>query len=99
MKRKSDFSKKYLLHRLVPFFEPVEESKDFSVDTRLVIKTIGLIRPRVKCMYKSRTLTITQRIPKEIEKNKKEIIRTLYREAENLFSAYRFLINIELEYE
>ena len=99
MKRKSDFSKKYLLFSLVPFFKPTEESKDLSVDTMLVLDTIGLIRPKVKCMYKLRTLTITQRVPKEIEKNKKEIIRALYREADNLFSVYGFLVNIVLEYE
>ena len=50
-------------------------------------------------MYKSRTLIITQKVPKETEKNKKEIIRSLYREADNLFSAYGFLVNIKLEYE
>jgi hypothetical protein len=101
MKRKSDFSKKYLLFRLVPFFEPTEESKDLSVDTRLILKIIGLIRPRVRCMYKSKTLIITQRVPKETEKYKykKEIIRALYREADNLFSVYGFLVNIRLEYE
>ena len=99
MKRRSDLSKKYLLYRIVPFFEPAEESKDLSIDTRLVLKTIGLERPIVKCMYKSRTLTITQKVSKEIEKNKKEIIRALYREAESLFSVYGFLVNIVLEYE
>ena len=93
MKRKSDFSKRYLLFRLVPFFEPAD------VGTRLVLKTIGLERPRVKCMYKSRTLIITQKVPKETEKNKKEIVRALYLEADNLFSVYEFLVNIKLEYE
>ena len=94
MKKRSDFSRKYLLHRLVPFFEP-----DPSVSMKLIVKTIGLERPKVECLYRSRTLVVTQRIPKEIEKNKKEIVRALYREAEILFSAYKFLVNIELEYE
>jgi hypothetical protein len=75
MKRKSDFSRKYLLFRFVPFLEP---DPDPSIDMKLIVKTIGLERPRVKCMYKSRTLVVTQRISKEIEKNKKEIIRALY---------------------
>ena len=97
MKRKSDFSKKYLSHRLVSFLETVE----LNICTHPIqnVVVIGLERPRVKCMYKSRTLTITQRVSKEEEKNKKEIVRALYREAVNLFSVYGFLVNIELEYE
>jgi hypothetical protein len=67
MKKKSDFSKKYSLFRLVPFFEPAD------VGTRLVLKMIGLERPKVECLYRSRTLVVTQRISKEKEKNKKEI--------------------------
>jgi hypothetical protein len=85
--------RKYLSFRLVPFFEP-----DPSASMRLIVKTIGLKRPKVECLYRSRTLIVTQRISKEIDKNKKEIIRALYQEAESLFSAYGFLVNIRLEY-
>ena len=94
MKKKSDFSRRYLLFRCVSFFEP-----DPNADMRLIVKTIRLERPKVECLYRSRTLVVTQRISKEIEKNKKEIVRALYREAEILFSAYEFLVNIELKYE
>jgi hypothetical protein len=68
VKRKSDFSRKYSLFRCVPFFEP-----DPSVNTRLIVRIIGLERPKIECLYRSRTLVVTQRISKEKEKNKKEI--------------------------
>jgi hypothetical protein len=92
VKRKSDFSRKYSLYRSVPYYEP-----DPSVGM-LIVKAIKLERPKVECLYRSRTLIVTQRISKEIDKNKKEIIRALYQEAESLFSAYGFLVNIRLEY-
>jgi membrane protease YdiL (CAAX protease family) len=47
----------------------------------------------------NRAIIVTQMIPRCVEKNKKEIIRALYMEADNLFSVYNFKVNIVLDYE
>ena len=68
MKRRSDLSRRYLIYRMLPFFEPTNESKDLSVDTKLVLKTTYLVKPE-EVRLRGKILEVKQMIPKEQSKN------------------------------
>lgn len=100
MKRRSDLSRRYMIYRIVPFFEPVESSSDLSIDTRLILKTINLERPKMVRFIGGKVLKVIQKIPKEQCKNEFWILDTLKKEASQLFKGFQVKdLIIVLEYE
>ncbi len=87
MKRRSDLSRRYLIYRMLPFFAPTDESEDINVDTRIVLKTVTLIKP-YKVVLKGKTLEVMQLIPKEQSKNEFWIKDSLIKEAYRLFEGF-----------
>ena len=100
MKRRSDLSGKYIIYRMVPFFEPTDgNSFDPSVDTRLTLKTITLVKPEARFIG-DKVLRIIQKIPKEQRKNEFWIKDSLEKEAHRLFEGFHPKeIKIETSYE
>ena len=100
MKRRSDFSRRYLFYRMIPFFEPTDgNSFDPSVDTRLTLKTVTLVKPEARFIGE-KVLRIVQKIPKEQRKNEYWIKDSLEKEAIRLFESFHPKeIKIELSYE
>ena len=100
MKRKSDLSRRYLIYRMIPFFEPTDgNSFDSSVDTRLTLKTVTLVKPEVRFIGE-KVLRIVQKIPKEQRKNEFWIKDSLEKEAIRLFEVFHPKeIKIEFSYE
>ena len=86
MKRRSDLSRRYMLYRMLPFFEPTDESEDINVDIRIVLKTMYLVKPEVRLMGKM--LEVKQMIPKEQSKNEYWIKDSLEKEAHRLFEGF-----------
>ena len=86
MKRRSDLSRRYMLYRMLPFFEPTDESEDINVDIRIVLKTMYLVKPEVRLMGK--ILEVKQMIPKEQSKNEYWIKDSLDKEAHRLFEGF-----------
>ena len=87
MKRRSDLSRRYLLYRMLPFFEPTDgNSFDPSVDTRLTLKTVALVKPEVR--LREKILEVKQMIPKEQSKNEFWIKDSLDKEAHRLFDGF-----------
>ena len=86
MKRRSDLSRRYMLYRMLPFFEPTDESEDINVDIRIVLKTMYLVKPEVRLMGKM--LEVKQMIPKEQSKNEYRIKDSLEKEAHRLFEGF-----------
>ena len=82
MKRRSDLSRRYSLYRMLPFFEPTEESED----TRVNLKTMYLEIPEVR--LKGKILEIKQMIPKEQLKNEYWIKDSLEKESHRLFEGF-----------
>ena len=100
MKRRSDLSRRYILYRMIPFFEPTDgNSFDPSVDTRLTLKTVTLVRPEARFIGE-KVLRIVQKIPKELRKNEFWIKDSLEKEAIRLFEVFHPKeIKIEFSYE
>ena len=100
MKRRSDLSRRYLIYRMIPFFEPTDENSfDPSVDTKLTLKTIALVKPEVRFIGE-KVLRIVQKIPKEQRKNEFWIKDSLEKEAHRLFENFHPKeIKIEFSYE
>ena len=87
MKRRSDLSRRYMLYRMIPFFEPTNgNSFDPSVDTTLTLKMITLVKPEVR--LRGKILEIKQMIPKEQSKNEYWIKDSLDKEAHRLFEGF-----------
>ena len=84
MKRRSDLSRRYMLYRMLPFFEPTNESEDTRV--KMVLKTVYLKIPEVR--LKGKILEIKQMIPKEQSKNEYWIKDSLDKEAHRLFEGF-----------
>ena len=84
MKRRSDLSRRYMLYRMIPFFEPNEEY--LSVDTKMVLKTMYLVKPEVR--LRGKILEVKQMIPKEQSKNEYWIKDSLDKEAYRLFEGF-----------
>ena len=88
MKRRSDLSRRYMLYRMLPFFEPTDgNSFDSSVDTRLTLKTVTLVKPEARFIGE-KVLRIVQKIPKEQRKNEFWIKDSLDKEARRLFEGF-----------
>ena len=100
MKRRSDLSRRYLIYRMIPFFEPTDgNSFDSSVDTRLTLKTVTLVKPEARFIGE-KVLRIVQKIPKEQRKNEFWIKDSLEKEAIRLFENFHPKeIKIEFSYE
>ena len=87
MKRRSDLSRRYLIYRMLPFFEPTDgNSFDPSVDTRLTLRTVTLVKPEVR--LRGKILEVKQMIPKEQRKNEFWIKDSLDKEAHRLFEGF-----------
>ena len=86
MKRRSDLSRRYMLYRMLPFFEPTNESDDINVDTKMVLKTMNLVKPEVR--LRGKILEVKQMIPKEQSKNEYWIKDSLDKEAHRLFEGF-----------
>ena len=86
MKRRSDLSRRYMLYRMLPFFEPTNESEDINVDTKMVLKTMYLVKPEVR--LRGKILEVKQMIPKEQSKNEYWIKDSLDKEAHRLFEGF-----------
>ena len=86
MKRRSDLSRRYMLYRMLPFFEPTNESDDINVDTKMVLKTMYLVKPEVR--LRGKILEVKQMIPKEQSKNEHWIKDSLEKEARRLFEGF-----------
>ena len=98
MKRRSDLSRRYMLYRMLPFFEPTNESEDINVDTKMVLKTMYLVKPEVR--LRGKILEVKQMIPKEQSKNEYWIKDSLEKEACRLFESFHPKeIKIEFSYE
>jgi hypothetical protein len=101
MKRKSDFSRRYLHYRMLPVFEEVEgEEVDIGPSAKqikLSLKTMTLWRP--KTIWEKGYLKIIQKIPKEKKGNEYWIMDSLTKEANRLFSGYKFQTIIQIDYE
>jgi hypothetical protein len=66
---------------MIHFFEPIDgNSFDPSVDTRLTLKTIALVKPEVRFIGR-KVLRIVQKISKEQRKNEFWIKDSLEKEA------------------
>ena len=87
MKRRSDLSRRYMLYRMLPFFEPTNESEDINVDTKMVLKTMYLVKPEVR-FRRGKILEVKQMIPKEQSKNEYWIKDSLDKEAHRLFEGF-----------
>jgi len=88
MKRRSDLSRRYMLYRMLPFFEPTNgNSFDPSVDTKMVLKTMYLVKPEVR-LKRGKILEVKQMIPKEQSKNEFWIKDSLDKEAHRLFEGF-----------
>ena len=100
MKRKSDLSRRYLIFRLVPFFEPTD-GNSFDPSVGLTLKSIALVKPEVvKFIKEEKVLRIVQKIPKEQRKNEFWIKDSLEKEAIRLFGVFHPKeIKIEFSYE
>ena len=100
MKRRSDLSRRYLIYRMIPSFEPTDgNSFDSSVDTRLTLKTVTLVKPEARFLGE-KVLRIVQKIPKEQRKNEFWIKDSLEKEAIRLFEVFHPKeIKIEFSYE
>ena len=85
MKRRSDLSRRYMLYRMLPFFEPTNESEDINV-TKMVLKTMYLVKPEVR--LRGKILEVKQMIPKEQSKNEYWIKDSLDKEAYRLFEGF-----------
>lgn len=86
MKRRSSLLKKYLMFRLVPYFEPVNgEAFNPGATIKLGLKTMTLCRPREARFIGERVLRIIQEIPKERSKNEYWIKDALDKEAHRMF--------------
>jgi hypothetical protein len=85
---------------MIPFFEPTDgNSFDPSVDTRLTLKTVALVKPEVRFIGE-KVLRIVQKIPKEQRKNEFWIKDSLEKEACRLFESFHPKeIKIEFSYE
>ena len=101
MKRRSDFSRRYLQYRILPVFEEVEgEEVDISPSAKqikLSLKTMILWRP--KTIWEKGYLKIIQKIPKEKKGNEYWIMDSLTKEANGLFSGYKFKTIMQIDYE
>ena len=86
MKRRSDLSRRYLIYRMIPFFEPTNESENINVDTKMVLKTMYLVKPEVR--LRGKILEVKQMIPKEQSKNEYWIKDSLDKEAHRLFEGF-----------
>ena len=75
-----------MLWRMLPFFEPTNESEDINVDTKMVLKTMYLVKPEVR--LRGRTLEVKQIIPEEQSKNEYWIKDSLMKEAHRLFEGF-----------
>ena len=99
MKRKSDLSRRYLIFRLVPFFEPTD-GNSFDPSVGLTLKSIALVKPEVVKFIGEKVLRIVQKIPKEQRKNEFWIKDSLEKEAIRLFEVFHPKeIKIEFSYE
>ena len=99
MKRKSDLSRRYLIYRLVPFFEPTD-GNSFDPSVGLTLKSIILVKPEVAKFIGEKVLRIVQKIPKEQRKNEFWIKDSLEKEAIRLFEVFHPKeIKIEFSYE
>ena len=100
MKRRSDLSRRYLIYRMLPFFEPTDgNSFDPSVDTRLTLRMVTLVKPEARFIGE-KVLRIVQKIPKEQRKNEFWIKDSLEKEAIRLFEVFHPKeIKIEFSYE
>jgi hypothetical protein len=85
---------------MIPFFEPTDgNSFDSSVDTRLTLKTVTLVKPEARFIGE-KVLRIVQKIPKEQRKNEFWIKDSLEKEAIRLFEVFHPKeIKIEFSYE
>ena len=72
---------------MLPFFEPVYGSENIEVDTKVVFKTVTLIK-QYKVVLKGKTLEVKQMIPKEQRKNEFWIKDSLDKEAHRLFEGF-----------
>ena len=86
MKRRSDLSRRYMLYRMLPFFEPTNESENINV-TKMVLKTLTLIKP-YEVRLRGKILEVKQMIPKEQSKNEFWIKDSLDKEAHRLFEGF-----------
>ena len=99
MKRRSDLSRRYMIYRLLPFFEPTEESEDINIDTRMILRVMTLVKPEVR-FTGEKVLRIIQKIPKERRKNEFWIKDSLEKEARQLFEEFQPKeVIIRLDYE
>ena len=89
-----------MIYRMIPFFEPIDgNSFDPSVDTRLTLKTVTLVRPEARFIGE-KVLRIVQKISKEQRKNEFWIKDSLEKEAHSLFEEFQPKeIKIEFSYE
>ena len=88
-----------MIYRLLPFFEPTEESEDINIDTRMILKVMTLVKPEVR-FTGEKVLRIIQKIPKERRKNEFWIKDSLEKEAYRLFESFHPKeIKIEFSYE
>lgn len=84
MKRRSDLSRRYMLYRMLPFFEPTDDNIDIKI--KMVLKTICLVKPEVR--LRGKILEVKQTIPKEQRKNEFWIKDSLDKEAHRLFKGF-----------
>ena len=98
MKRKSDFSRRYLHYCILPVFEEVEgEEVDIGPSAKQIKLRLKTMRP--KTIWEKGYLKIIQKIPKEKKGNEYWIMDSLIKEANRLFSGYKFQTIIQIDYE
>ena len=90
-----------MMSRLLPVFEPAEsEEMEIEVPSakqiKLNLKMMCLFRP--KTVWKTGYLKIIQKIPIEKKGNEYWIMDSLTKEANNLFSGYKFKTTIQIDY-
>lgn len=95
-----DLSERYLLYRMVPYFEPIDGSDfDPSTNTGLALKTAALVKPKAKFIRK-RVLIVIQKISRIHCKNEFWIKDSLEKEARQLFEEFQPKeVIIRLDYE
>ena len=101
MKRTSDFSRKYLLYRTLLVLEQVEgeEVQISPVVKQIKLKAVMMNLCKPKTVWENGDLKIIQKIPTEKKGNEKGIMDALIKEANELFSGYKFKTKIRIDYE
>lgn len=101
MKRRSDFSRRYLQYRMLPVFEQVEgeEVQIGPAAKRIKLKMVMMNLWKPKTVWENGYLKIIQKISIEKKGNEYWIMDALTKEANKLFSGYKFKTIMQIDYE